>query len=200
MTRIAVLADIHGNLPALEAVIEDVTSRQPDEILVGGDLVGRGPCGKKVVRRITEMGWRSVRGNHEDYLLAFRHQRVKSRWLSAPEWSAARWMAAELDDDAAHTIGSLPLSLRSDLAPELRLVHGTPRSNGEGIGPWTSREQVEAHLAAVHEPVLVCGHTHRPLECRLPTGLVVTPAVHRRMAPRVQFRPRSARTFPHPIR
>jgi len=173
MTRIAVLADVHGNVPALEAVIEDVTSQQPDEVLVGGDLVGRGPCGKQIVRRITEMGWRSVRGNHEDYLLAFRYQRVKSHWLTAPEWSAARWMAAELDDAAARTIEGLPLTLLSHLAPEMRLVHGTPSSNGEGIGPWTTREQVEAHFSAVHEPVLVCGHTHRPLECRLPRGVVV---------------------------
>jgi len=173
MIRIAVLADVHGNVPALEAVIEDVTSQQPDEVLVGGDLVGRGPCGKQVVRRITEMGWRSVRGNHEDYLLAFRQQRVKSHWLTAPEWSAARWMADELDEAAARSIEGLPLTLSSHLAPELRLVHGTPRSNSEGIGPWTSRQQVEAHFSDVPEPVLVCGHTHRPLECRLPTGMVV---------------------------
>ena len=173
MIRIAVLADVHGNVPALEAVIEDVTSQQPDEVLVGGDLVGRGPCGKEVVRLITEMGWRSVRGNHEDYLLAFRRKRVKDHWLTAPEWSAARWMAEELDNAAARTIEGLPLTLLSHLAPELRLVHGTPRSNDEGIGPWTSRVQVEGHFAAVRESVLVCGHTHRPLECRLPTGMVV---------------------------
>ncbi len=172
MIRIAVLADIHGNLPALEAVLEDVAAQQPDEVLVGGDLVGRGPCGKKVVQRITEKGWRGVRGNHEDYLLAFRHKRVRSHWLTAPEWTAARWMAAELDEAAARSIEGLPLTLSSRLAPELRLVHGSPRSNSEGIGPWTSRQRMETHLAAVKETVLVCGHTHRSLECRLPTGVV----------------------------
>jgi len=162
MIRVAVLADIHGNLPALEAVIEDIAAQQPDEVLVGGDLVGRGPCGKDVVQRVTDMGWRSVRGNHEDYLLAFRHKRVRSHWLTAPEWAAARWMAGELDEAAASTLEGLPLTLLSELAPELRLVHGTPRSNSEGIGPWTSHEQVEAHFSTVAEPVLVCGHTHRP--------------------------------------
>jgi predicted phosphodiesterase len=173
MTRVAVLADVHGNVPALEAVIEDVLSQQPDEVLVGGDLVGRGPCGKAVVRRVTDLGWRGVRGNHEDYLLAFRHKRVKNHWLTAPEWSAARWMAAELDQATADTIERLPLTVASEAAPQLRVVHGTPRSNAEGIGPWTSRQQVEAHFSEVEEPVLVCGHTHRPLECRLPSGLVV---------------------------
>ena len=173
MTLIAVLADVHGNVPALEAVLDDIVAQRPDEVLVGGDLVGRGPCGKEVVRRLSELDWRGVRGNHEDYLLAFRHRRVPDHWLTAPEWTAARWMAAELDDVAARSIAELPLSLSSRLAPELRLVHGTPASNSEGIGPWTSSEQVELHLAAVQEPILVCGHTHRPLECRFADGLVV---------------------------
>ena len=69
MTLIAVLADVHGNVPALEAVLEDVAAQQPDEVLVGGDLVGRGPYGKEVVRRISErkspttprMKWRPLK-------------------------------------------------------------------------------------------------------------------------------------------
>ncbi len=72
MHKIAVLADIHGNLPALEAVLADIDAQRPDEVLVGGDLVGRGPQGSAVVRCIRERGWRAVRGNHEDYLLGFR--------------------------------------------------------------------------------------------------------------------------------
>ena len=54
MTRIAVLADVHGNVPALEAVIEDVTSQQPDEVLVGGDLVGRGLVAQNGVLYVTQ--------------------------------------------------------------------------------------------------------------------------------------------------
>ena len=94
MPRIAVIADIHANMPALEAVIRDIEQQEIDEVLVGGDLVGRGPQGSAVVKRIIEEGWAGVRGNHEDYLLNFRRRTVREEWLTAEEWSALRWMAA----------------------------------------------------------------------------------------------------------
>jgi predicted phosphodiesterase len=171
--RIAVLADIHGNLPALEAVLADLAQQAVDEVLVGGDLVGRGPEGRAVVHRIAGLGWRGVRGNHEDYLLAFSEQRVAPEWLTAPEWAASRFMAAELDDFALGYAAGLPLSITSELAPHLRLVHGTPRSNNEGLGPWSSDGELAASLDAVAEPLLVCAHTHRSFERAVSTGRVV---------------------------
>ncbi len=173
MPRVAVLSDIHGNVPALEAVLEDVRIQQPDEVLVGGDLVGRGPQGSAVVRRIRALGWATIRGNHEDYLLDFRYRKVPERWLHDPEWSASRWMAAELGSDDVELIDSLPFSTASRLAPGLRLVHGSPRSNREGIGPWSSERRMDEHLASIDEPLLVCAHTHRPLVRELASGTVV---------------------------
>ncbi len=173
MPRIAVLSDIHGNVPALEAVIEDLAGRAVDEVLVGGDLVGRGPQGTAVVRRIAELGWRTIRGNHEEYLLEFRAGDVPAEWLHAAEWSAARWMAAELGADEARWIEALPFSLTSRLAPGLRLVHGTPSSTREGIGPWTSDRRIGEHWSRVDEDLLVCAHTHRPLRREVEGGLVV---------------------------
>jgi predicted phosphodiesterase len=173
MTRVAVLADIHGNGPALEAVVADLARAGVDEVLVGGDLVGRGPEGTRVVERIAALGWRSVRGNHEDYLLDFRAGRIPTEWRFEGEWAAARFMAAELSPQAARHIAALPLTLAARTAPALRLVHGTPRSNNEGLGPWSSERELAASLAAVEEPVLICAHTHRPLVKRLPRGLVI---------------------------
>ena len=163
MSRIAILADVHGNVPALAAVLADLEHAGADEVLVGGDLVGRGPEGSRVVRAVRERGWRSVKGNHEDYLLAFRRGEVPPEWQFDDEWSASRFMAAELSTDDARTIAALPFSITSELAPELRLVHGSPRSYSEGIGPWLSSSQVADLWARVEEPVLVCAHTHRPL-------------------------------------
>jgi predicted phosphodiesterase len=173
MPRIAVISDIHGNVPALEAVMADLERVAPDEVLVGGDLVGRGPEGAEVVRRIAATGWATIRGNHEEYLLEFRRGQVPAQWLHAAEWSAARWMAGELGAEEAAWIDGLPFSLASRLAPGLRLVHGTPRSTREGIGPWLSDELLAGHLAEVEESLLVCAHTHRPLERAVPGGLVV---------------------------
>lgn len=171
--RIAILADLHGNVPATDAVLADLARQGADEVLVGGDLVGRGPQGSAVVQRIRATGWRSVRGNHEDYMLDFRAGRVPADWLFTAEWSAARWMASELSPEEAEYIGALPFSLTSAVAPGLRLVHGSPRSAHEGIGSWTSERDLTAHLALVEEGLLVCAHTHRPMVRRLPGGMVV---------------------------
>ena len=173
MTRVAVLADIHGNIPALEAVAADIASQGVEEVLVGGDLVGRGPQGSEVIHRIRQLGWPSVRGNHEDYLLTFRRGQVPPDWLEAEEWSASRWMADELADSDVPYMQSLPFSIRSRLLPHLHLVHASPQSNNDGIGPWTSRSRMQRHLDAIEESVLVCGHTHRTLQQRFADGQVV---------------------------
>jgi predicted phosphodiesterase len=173
MRRIAVISDIHANPHALEAVIDDIERIEPDEVLVGGDLVGRGPLGARVVDVIRELGWRSVRGNHEDYTLEFRRENVSPEWLTAPQWAASRWMAAEIDDDHAAYLDELPFSLTAESDPSLRLFHGSPRSYQEGIGEWTPAEVLERHFDSIEEPLLVCAHTHRPLVAEVGDGLIV---------------------------
>jgi len=176
MNRIAILADIHGNMPALRAVLADIDSQSPDEVLVGGDLVGRGPEGSRVIAAIRERGWPTIRGNHEDYLLDFHHRRVPKSWWEANEWSASRWMSAELSEDDITHIDSLPYSYsltRDSPAQSLLLAHGTPDSANEGIGPWTSDRALTRHLASIEEDLLVVGHTHRPMLREVPTGRVV---------------------------
>lgn len=170
MPRIAVIADIHGNVPALEAVLDDLATQAVDEVLVGGDLVGRGPQGSQVVQRVRELGLESIGGNHEDYLLSFRRGEVPPEWHEAEEWAASRWMAAELSSDDAAYLAALPFDLTR---PGLRLVHGTPRSNRAGIGPWTGQEELAGYLGEVPEPVLICAHTHRALTIETEDRLVV---------------------------
>ncbi len=173
MARIAVLSDVHGNLPALEAVISDLDRQGVDEVLVGGDLVGRGPQGSAVLARVRDRGWRSIRGNHEDYLLAFRRSEVPREWMTAEVWSAARWMADELSDSDILYLESLPLSLQPQALPGVHLVHGTPESNNHGIGPWTSDGRMQEHLESVERSVLVCARTRRPLERRFAAGTIL---------------------------
>jgi diadenosine tetraphosphatase ApaH/serine/threonine PP2A family protein phosphatase len=163
MARIAIIADIHGNVPALEAVLRDIERVSPDEIVVAGDLVGRGPQGSAVVKRIQALDCVCIRGNHEDYLLSFRRKEVPEGWLSAPEWACSRWMAAELDDDDIDFIDSLPFTAVPQIEPRLRIVHGSPESYNEGIGPWTKDERLLEHLNSIEEPAMACAHTHRPL-------------------------------------
>lgn len=173
MTRIAVLSDVHGNVPALEAAIADLAAQAVDEVLVGGDLVGRGPQGSAVVRRIAELGWRSIRGNHEEYLLELRRDEAPRDPLHPVELAAASWMADELGEDELAWIARLPFTLTAATDAGLRLVHGSPLSTREGIGPWLSDRRVGEHLDRVREDLLVCAHTHRPLHRRVNGGQVV---------------------------
>jgi predicted phosphodiesterase len=172
-TRIAIIADIHANLPALEAVEADLDRFDLDEVIVAGDLVGRGCQGSAVVHRVAERGWAALRGNHEDYVLSFRRREVPQNWLEATEWAASRWMGSELDADAAQFLDALPFSLTARTAPGVRIVHGSPQSYCEGLGDWTDEATLRQHLAGLDENILVCAHTHRPMMRRFDDGLVV---------------------------
>jgi diadenosine tetraphosphatase ApaH/serine/threonine PP2A family protein phosphatase len=173
MSTLAVIADIHGNMPALEAVIADLDEVAPDEILVGGDLVGRGPEGGRVVATVRERGWATIRGNHEDYLLDFRRGKVPDAWQGQNQWAASRWMAAELDEAAAEFLRDLPLTITPRIGEGLLLVHGSPASYNEGLGPWTPDSALSRHLRAADRPLLVCAHTHRPMHRVVAEGEVV---------------------------
>jgi len=171
--RVAVLSDIHANPFALEAVIDDIARQKVDEVIVGGDLVGRGPLGSRVVARIQDLGWVGVRGNHEDYTLNFRRENVHATWLTAREWAASRWMAAELSPEHVEYLDTLPFTRAASVAPSLRVFHGSPDSYREGLGDWTDNDIIERHINGIEETLLVCGHTHRPMVRETPGGLVV---------------------------
>lgn len=173
MTKIAIISDIHGNQFALDAVIADITTRKVDEVLVGGDMVGRGPQGTAVVDAIQRCGWRSVRGNHEEYLIAFREKKVDPEWLKVKAWAASRWMAAELSEGAYQFIKTLPFSLRSEKEKEVILFHGTPRSNCEGLGVWSEDALLRETLFSEDCEVMLVAHTHRAYSWRLEERLLV---------------------------
>lgn len=160
---VAVIADIHANLFALEATLDHMRQHRPEEIIVAGDMIGRGPQGSAVLARVRDLGYPCLRGNHEDYILNFHHKNVPQEWLEIDEWSASRWMAAELDPAHVPFLDALPMTLTAGGPSPLRLYHGSPVSYQDGIGDWTPEETLRAHLDAVEEDVLVCAHTHRPL-------------------------------------
>lgn len=173
MCRVAVLADIHGNVPALDAVVADIALQDVDEVLVAGDLVGRGPQGSAVVQRVRRLGWRCIQGNHEDFLLTLRNGSPRVDRETPLDLTCHQWMAAELTDEDAAFLRALPLTMASSVAPDVRIVHGSPTSFHEGLGPWTPEDVLRRHLAAMDETVLVGAHTHRPMVRAMEDGCVV---------------------------
>lgn len=177
LMKIAVLADIHGNLPALETVIEHIDAWRPDKIVVGGDVVNRGPkpreCLEIVHRRQIDDGWSVVRGNHEDYVL---DQMQPDAPHDGPEFEIAQngvWTLKKLGDDVS-LLEEMPFQVQifGPDGGEVRVVHGSMRGNRDGIFPKMDDETLRQQIDPA--PVLLCaGHTHWPLIREIDQTLVV---------------------------
>jgi predicted phosphodiesterase len=178
IVRLAILADVHGNLPALEAVLEDVTRQNVDRILVAGDLTG-GPQSQEVVDRMRALDAWFIRGNREEYLAAYDAGAVPAHWRESAQWAPLRWEVHRLDRATLDWAASLPgpRVFAPDHAAPIRVVHGSPERVREPLFPqdeavlhWfraagftgdrLAPDRFDAVLAALVEPVLACGHTH----------------------------------------
>lgn len=166
MTRLAVLADIHGNLPALDAVITDMTQHQPDAVVVCGDMINLAPYSAEVLARVFSLGWAAIRGNHEFYLLDYATPRQPAAWEG---YTTPPWLRATIPLQLQRRVASLPdtLTLYYPDAPPLRVVHGFPHTHWDGIYPSTPDDDIAAAYAAVLEQTAICGHIHLPQERHL---------------------------------
>jgi putative phosphoesterase len=145
--RVAALHDVHGNLPALEAVLAEVRSLGVDRIVCGGDVVA-GPFPQESLDRLRELEATFVRGN------ADRHS------PRAPE-GTWEWVAALLDEESIEFLRTLPLSVALD---GVLYCHGSPRDDDEILTKVSPDERFRAALAGVEERVVVGGHTHVQFE------------------------------------
>ena len=157
--RIAVLSDIHANLPALEAVAADLPP--VDGVWVLGDTVGYGPQPNEVIATLQAMGARSVLGNHDGAAIGT----VDADYFNPDAKAAIEWTASVLDPNARAYVATLP-EVRTD--GDLTAVHGSPRDpiweyiTGPGIAA--------ANLDAFDTRLCLFGHTHMPVAFRAVDG------------------------------
>jgi predicted phosphodiesterase len=184
--RIAVLADIHGNLPALQAVLEDVIARSAERVVVNGDLVNRGPENDAVLRVVEATGAEVTLGNHEDLLkrLADDDPGLPEEFRRGAFWEANRWCVRQLvGASLIDALRDFPMTAVIDEpgAPRVIISHGSPRHFREGYGRFLTDEMISEITEMHPAEVLVGSHTHRPLQRRwgrvsvLNTGAVGTP-------------------------
>ncbi len=176
MKRIAVLADIHCNLPALRAVLADVEREHVDAIVFGGDIVG-GPLPAETLGVLGGLrrASRFVLGNGDRETVAF----FDAPPGEPPEAGSPGYMAAF----AATRIGLDARDLLAAFEPTVRLeveglgsvlfCHGTPRSDTEIVTTATSDERLRKVLNGVPGGVIVGGHTHRQFDRRLDEWRVI---------------------------
>lgn len=162
--RVAVIADIHANLPALRAVLDDVAAIGCDEMWCVGDLVGRGPHPNEVVEVVRQLEIPVVQGNWDEAVGMAREQ-AGSIWATAQDEAAGRssveWTVATLREDHRAWLRQLPTTLRIGIEDRSALLfHGTPIKQNEYL--WADRpSRSYARIASDEGDDLFCfGHTH----------------------------------------
>lgn len=168
--RIAVIADIHGNLGALEAVIEDLERTRPDLVVNLGDCLSGPLQARETADLLMTKDWLTVRGNHDRYLIESEFSDLKPSDRAAAE---------QLDEHHHAWLRSLPFSAR--VADDVVLFHATPtqddvylterpHAHGHDVLP---DEHVRESLAGVTATLILCGHSHIPRVMELSDGRCV---------------------------
>ncbi len=184
--RVAALYDIHGNLPALEAVLEAVRQADVDQIVVGGDVVpGPMPC--ETLGRLLDLDLPThfIHGNGEQAILA---QIAGTRTGSVTYWGTMtgsrppesiieiyRWTAAQLQPEFEPVLARWPktLQLEIDGLRQVLFCHSTPRSETEGFTRLTPEDRLLPIFGGLNASVVVCGHTHMQFDRTIGTTRVV---------------------------
>jgi putative phosphoesterase len=151
--KVAALYDIHGNLPALEAVLADVEREGVDAIVVGGDIAAGPPQPREVVELVRSLpNAHCIQGNADR--------------LDAPEFQGDEglaWLLELLDPGQADWLIELPFS---EVLEDTLYVHATPQDDETVITELTTDERLAELLAGVEQRRVVAGHTHMQLERR----------------------------------
>jgi putative phosphoesterase len=163
---VAVITDIHGNLPALQAALERIDDLGIESVFCGGDLVGYGPHPNEVCALIAERDIPTIYGNY-DYAIARDHDDCGCAYITAHDRGlgqrSVEWTLAHTSQAAKDFMLSLPFDLHFPLgATDVHLVHGSPRKVNEYLFEDKPARLYERLAAAESDPVLVFGHTHKP--------------------------------------
>ena len=160
--RVAAIYDIHGNLPALEAVLQEIRAIGADVIVAGGDVLpGPMPVETLDCLRGIKTPIHFIRGNGEAAVLA---QLAGSESVTLPEQvrEVIRWTAEQLSPEHERMIASWPATFRIRIGGvgEVLFCHATPRNDTEIFTRLTAEEQLLPAFDGVEAAMVVCGHTH----------------------------------------
>lgn len=157
--RIAVFADIHGNLLAFEAALAHARRQGFDHLVIVGDLINGAPDSLACWQLAQSLNCTLLRGNHERYIFDFGTPNAAAAWTTerfAPvQWCAAQFSAAERQELAA-----LPFAYRSSDWPDLLFVHASLRQDNDTITPYTAEADLAAMFPNRSTGWIIRGHNH----------------------------------------
>jgi putative phosphoesterase len=158
--KIALIGDMHANLPALEAVLEHAHARGVEAIWNIGDFLGYGPFPNEVVKRLRHEDALSVVGNYDTDVLAGPDKRPPKNPAKA---FAKRWACDHLSKATRKHLQSLPQERRLEVAGKrILLTHGSPASPDEHLLPDTPERRLRELADMAEGDVVICGHSHVP--------------------------------------
>jgi putative phosphoesterase len=161
--KIALIGDVHANLPALEAVLNHARTAGAEAVWNTGDLVGYNAFPEEVVQRVRADNIISVIGNYDLKVLRFPRKARKWRKNKLREkWVSFKWAYENLSRESRDYLASLPQQRRLVVEGKtLLLVHGSPASVDEHLYADTSAERLEELACLAAADLIICGHSHQ---------------------------------------
>ena len=158
--RIAVLADIHGNLIAFEAALADMRGQSVDAIILAGDIVVGSPDSRACWQLATSLGCPIVRGNHERYVFTFGQPGAPPEW-SGVQYLPIAWAHQQTTADQHAAMRALPMSYSpAGFERELLITHASLRDDRDTIHARTTDEQLAQMFPGDPPALIVRGHNH----------------------------------------
>lgn len=171
----AFISDIHGNLPALEAAVEDAKARGAGRIVCCGDMTGYGPLPDNVCRFLKKRRIPTIIGNYDQKVIEVAKQgKSAAAEMKSKKLKILMWTVENTSKQSLNYLAGLPAHIEPQLPTghKVLVVHGSPLSVNDAIYPSITRQGLDTKLGDALPDILVCGHTHIPFVKRF-TGILV---------------------------
>ncbi len=165
--RVAILADIHGNLPACEAVLEDIARQKPDFIVAAGDLALRGAHPKETVQLLQDRCHTLLMGNTDCYIAG---SYLGGAYREPDHWKSEllAWTRDQLGPELSRKMGQLPFSVRHTprRGQDLFVCHANPKNLEDTLDPTMNETALKRYVGGLDAAALAFGHLHFPYRRR----------------------------------
>jgi hypothetical protein len=173
MIRIAVLADIHGNLPAFEAALKHVSQQKVDQVILAGDIVNGCPDSKDCWTLALSLGCPILRGNHERYVAHFGTSKASPLW-SMEQFAPLHWTLEQLSAQDRQCMQQLLFNLRLPEAPDLLIVHASERDDHDSVASHTPEPVLHDLFPTAKERYIIRAHNHHGQVRVWEKGFIIT--------------------------